>query len=86
MVLSETRGLSLFLVIREGLGYGVRLPARGQHKRLRFALRLSLEPDNRLGALFTPAALFAHDGGVWSLPYPLQRSAEHLPLPADDDA
>src|SRR3984957_16229315 len=28
--------------------------------------------SERGGALFTPAALFAHDGGAWSLPYPLK--------------
>src|SRR6476661_10508611 len=44
MVLSETRGLSLFLVIREGLGSGVRLGARST-QRLTYRLRLALEPE-----------------------------------------
>src|SRR5215471_10545367 len=43
MVLSETRGLVLFLVIREGLGSAVRLRARGT-PRLTNRLRLALEP------------------------------------------
>src|SRR5215469_16709840 len=43
MVLSETRGLVLFLVIREGLGSRVRLRARGT-PRLTNQLRLALEP------------------------------------------
>src|SRR6476646_1444986 len=44
MVLSETPGLSLFLVIREGLGSGVRLGARST-QRLTYRLRLALEPE-----------------------------------------
>ena len=44
MVLFETRGLSLFLVIREGLGSGVRLGARST-QRLTNRLRLALEPE-----------------------------------------
>jgi hypothetical protein len=44
MVLSETRGLSLFLVIREGLGSRVRLGARST-PRLTNQLRLALEPE-----------------------------------------
>src|ERR1700747_388087 len=44
MVLSGTRGPSLFLVIREGLGSGVRLRARGT-QRLTYQLRLALEPE-----------------------------------------
>ena len=44
MVLSETLGLSLFLVIREGLGSGVRLGARST-QRLTWVLRLALEPE-----------------------------------------
>src|SRR5258708_27972997 len=43
MVLSGTRGPSLFLVIREGLGSAVRLRARGT-PRLTYQLRLALEP------------------------------------------
>src|SRR5215468_330675 len=44
MVLSEAFRLSLFLVIREGLGSGVRLGARGT-QRLTNRLRLALEPE-----------------------------------------
>jgi hypothetical protein len=44
MVLFETRGLSLFLVIREGLESGVRLGARST-QRLTYRLRLALEPE-----------------------------------------
>ena len=44
MVLSGTRGPLLFQVIREGLGSGVRLGARGT-VRLTFQLRLALEPE-----------------------------------------
>jgi hypothetical protein len=44
MVLSETRGLWLFRVVREGLGSAVRLGARGT-QRLTFQLRLALEPE-----------------------------------------
>jgi hypothetical protein len=43
IVLSGTRGPSLFLVIREGLGSPVRLRARGT-QRLTYQLRLALEP------------------------------------------
>ena len=43
MVLSGTRGPWLFLVIREGLGSGVRLRARST-QRLTNQLRLALEP------------------------------------------
>src|SRR5215813_9334391 len=43
MVLSETFRLSLFLVIREGLGSAVRLRARST-QRLTNRLRLALEP------------------------------------------
>jgi len=51
MVLSEARGLSLFRVIREGLGSAVRLSARGT-QRLTYQWRLALEPEclrNRTG-------------------------------------
>jgi len=44
IVLLETRGLWLFLVIREGLGSGGRLCARGI-QRLTNQLRLALEPE-----------------------------------------
>src|SRR5262249_49081886 len=44
MVLSETFRLLLFLFIREGLGSGVRLGARGT-QRLTNQLRLALEPE-----------------------------------------
>jgi len=44
IVLLGTRGPSLFLVIREGLGSGVRLAARGT-QRLTNQLRLALEPE-----------------------------------------
>ena len=44
MVLSETRGLWLFRVVREGLGSAVRLGARGT-SRLTSQLRLALEPE-----------------------------------------
>ena len=44
MVLSEARGLSLFRVIREGLGSAVRLGARGT-QRLTYQWRLTLEPE-----------------------------------------
>ena len=44
MVLSETRGLWLFRVVREGLGSTVRLSARGT-PRLTYQLRLALEPE-----------------------------------------
>src|ERR1035437_10838112 len=44
IVLSGTRGPSLFLVIREGLGSGVRLGARST-QRLTNQLRLALEPE-----------------------------------------
>jgi len=44
MVLSETRGLSLFRVVREGLGSAVRLSARGT-SCLTYQLRLALEPE-----------------------------------------
>jgi hypothetical protein len=44
MVLSGTRGLSLFLVIREGLGSDVRLGVRDT-PGLTNQLRLSLEPE-----------------------------------------
>ena len=44
MVLSGTRGPWLFLVIREGLGSGVRLGARST-QRLTYQLRLALEPE-----------------------------------------
>jgi hypothetical protein len=44
MVLSETRGLSLFRVVREGLGSAVRLGARST-PRLTYQLRLALEPE-----------------------------------------
>src|ERR1700683_2603874 len=44
IVLSGTRGPSLFLVIREGLGSGGRLCARGI-QRLTYQLRLALEPE-----------------------------------------
>src|ERR1700682_5650484 len=44
MVLSEARGLSLFRVIREGLGSAVRLGARGT-QRLTYRWRLALEPE-----------------------------------------
>src|SRR6202521_5308927 len=44
IVLLGTRGLSLFLVIREGLGSDGRLGARGT-QRLTYQLRLALEPE-----------------------------------------
>src|SRR6267154_3434003 len=44
IVLSGTRGPWLFLVIREGLGSGVRLGARST-QRLTNQLRLALEPE-----------------------------------------
>ena len=44
MVLSETRGLSLFRVVREGLESALRLGARGT-SRLTYQLRLALEPE-----------------------------------------
>src|ERR1700758_994801 len=44
MVLSETRGLWLFRVVREGLGSAVRLSARGT-SCLTYQLRLALEPE-----------------------------------------
>jgi hypothetical protein len=44
IVLFGTRGPSLFLVIREGLGSDVRLGARGT-QRLTNRLRLALEPE-----------------------------------------
>ncbi len=44
IVLSGTRGPSLFLVIREGLESGVRLGARST-QRLTYRLRLALEPE-----------------------------------------
>jgi hypothetical protein len=44
MVLSEARGLSLFRVIREGLGSSERLGARGT-QRLTSQWRLALEPE-----------------------------------------
>ena len=44
MVLSETLGLWLFRVVREGLGSAVRLGARGT-QRLTYQLRLALEPE-----------------------------------------
>jgi hypothetical protein len=44
IVLSGTRGPSLFLVIREGLESGVRLGARST-QRLTYQLRLALEPE-----------------------------------------
>ena len=44
IVLFGTRGLSLFLVIREGLGSPERLGARGT-QRLTYQLRLALEPE-----------------------------------------
>jgi hypothetical protein len=51
MVLSEARGLSLFRVIREGLGSAVRLGARGT-QRLTYQWRLALEPERRLIAVW----------------------------------
>src|ERR1700685_497538 len=50
MVLSEAHGLSLFRVIREGLGSSKRLCARAT-QRLTYQCRLALEPEclrNRL--------------------------------------
>ena len=44
MVLSEAHGLSLFRVIREGLGSSGRLGARGT-QRLTYRWRLALEPE-----------------------------------------
>ena len=44
MVLSGTRGPSLFLVVREGLGSRVRLGARSRQS-LTNRLRLALEPE-----------------------------------------
>src|ERR1035437_7696293 len=44
IVLSGTRGPSLFLVVREGLASGVRLGARST-QRLTNQLRLALEPE-----------------------------------------
>src|SRR5450631_2159976 len=44
MVLSEALGLSLFRVIREGLGSSKRLCARGA-QRLTYQCRLALEPE-----------------------------------------
>src|SRR6266480_2328384 len=44
MLLSETRGLWLFRVVREGLGSAKRLGARGT-QRLTYQLRLALEPE-----------------------------------------
>ena len=44
MVLSEAHGLSLFRVIREGLGSSKRLCARGA-QRLTYQCRLALEPE-----------------------------------------
>ena len=44
MVLSETRGLWLFRVVREGLESRVRLSARGT-SCLTYQLRLALEPE-----------------------------------------
>src|SRR5271169_3251173 len=44
IVLSGTRGPSLFLVVREGLGSGVRLGARSTQS-LTYQLRLALEPE-----------------------------------------
>jgi hypothetical protein len=44
MVLFGTRGPQLFWVVREGLGSGVRLCARGT-QRLTYQLRLALEPE-----------------------------------------
>jgi hypothetical protein len=45
MVLSEARGLSLFRVVREGLGSSKRLGARGK-QRLTYQWRLVLEPEH----------------------------------------
>ena len=56
MVLFETRGLSLFLVIREGLESRVRLGARST-QRLTNQLRLALEP----GCLENPTATARED-------------------------
>src|SRR5260370_13741691 len=44
IVLSGTRGPWLFLVIREGLGSGVRLSARST-QRLTYQLKLPLQPQ-----------------------------------------
>ena len=60
IVLSGTRGPSLFLVIREGLGSDVRLGARGT-QRLTNQLRLALEPEC-LENLTATAREFPGDG------------------------
>src|SRR5882762_10296850 len=61
IVLSGTRGPWLFLVIREGLGSGVRLGARSA-QRLTYQLRLALEPE----CLENPTATAREDPWGWS--------------------
>jgi hypothetical protein len=60
IVLSETHGLWLFRVIREGLGSAVRLGARGT-QRLTNQLRLALEPECLENSTAT-AREDSHDG------------------------
>src|SRR6202171_5847535 len=63
IVLFGTRGLSLFLVVREGLESAKRLGARGT-QRLTTQLRLSLEPE----CLENPTATareIPRDGSDW---------------------
>src|SRR5579864_1799883 len=64
IVLSGTRGLSLFLVIREGLGSPERLGARDT-QRLTTQLRLALEPEC-LENPTTTAKEIPRDGAEWS--------------------
>src|ERR1019366_6109624 len=52
MVLSEAHGLSLFRVIREGLGSSKRLCVRGT-QRLTYQCRLALEPERLQNRLTT---------------------------------
>ena len=57
MVLSEAHGLSLFRVIREGLGSSKRLCARGA-QRLTSQCRLALEPERLRNRLTTAREIF----------------------------
>ena len=57
MVLSEAHGLSLFRVIREGLGSSKRLCARGT-QRLTSQCRLALEPECLKNRLTTAREIF----------------------------
>jgi hypothetical protein len=72
MVLSATRGLVLFRVIREGIGLTQRLSATGT-VRLQAIRMLTLEPERLKNQLATTRKKITGDGGLF--PETLKRLA-----------